>query len=270
MLNFFFLWVCIQTPMSMVESLLSYLIDWSLWDIYSSETFVPYCILAEVACSLTREEILQDWEWLHSNLMTTLTSFDTEEEITEFVCCKIQSIIANSIPDSQFADGRIINQYLNCRNDWYQCINWVLILFTEEDPESFKTVSFKFHQLFSVPKEDKLVNYYSCRSLNLLPTYVILYYIEYISGINCVLLSSSYWKSRLPRQGWLYLSVNHMCFYAYILARETKLIVRWTDITELSKTNSLIIPDSIRVVTRDNKEVFINSHSVLFLYWRMS
>lgn len=69
--------------------------------------------LSEVACSLTREEILQDWEWLHSNLMTTLTSFDTEEEITEFVCCKIQSIIANSIPDSQFADGRIINRYIN-------------------------------------------------------------------------------------------------------------------------------------------------------------
>lgn len=48
-----------------------------------------------------------------------------------------------------------------------------------------------------------------------------------------------------------------MCFYAYILARETKLIVRWTDITELSKTNSLIVPDSIHVVTRDNKEVYI-------------
>lgn len=46
-----------------------------------------------------------------------------------------------------------------------------------------------------------------------------------------------------------------MCFYAYILARETKLIIRWADITELSKTNSILFPDSIRVVTRDNKEV---------------
>ncbi|XP_076653939.1 TBC1 domain family member 8/9 isoform X1 [Halictus rubicundus] len=158
----------------------------------------------EVACSLTHEEILKDWEWLHSNLMDTLTSFDTEEEITEFVCCKIQSIIANSIPDCQFAD--------------------------EEDPESFKTTSFKFHQLFNIPKEDKLVNYYSC----------------------------SYWKSRFPRQGWLYLSVNHMCFYAYILARETKLIIRWADITELGKTNSILFPDSIRVVTRDNKEHYFS------------
>lgn len=69
-----------------------------------------------MACSLTHEEILQDWEWLHSNLMTTLTSFDSEEEITEFVCCKIQSIIANSIPDSQFAEGTIIDCYFNHKN----------------------------------------------------------------------------------------------------------------------------------------------------------
>lgn len=45
-----------------------------------------------------------------------------------------------------------------------------------------------------------------------------------------------------------------MCFYAYILARETKLVIRWADITELSKSNSIVFPDSIRVVTRDNKE----------------
>lgn len=74
----------------------------------------------------------------------------------------------------------------------------------------------------------------------------------------------SYWKSRLPRQGWLYLSINHMCFYAYILARETKLIIRWADITELSKTNSILFPDSIRVVTRENKEV-----KILLLYCKI-
>lgn len=219
-------------------------------------------MFAEVACSLTHEEILQDWEWLHANLMATLTSFDTEEEITEFVCCKIQSIIANNIPDSQFADGRIIIIVIQIAGTTSQRINCVLMLFTEEDPESFKTVSFKFHQLFSVPKEDKLVNYYSCRSLNfkyicnLRAKYII---IERVSEMTFAPFSSSYWKSRLPRQGWLYLSVNHMCFYAYILARETKLIVRWTDITALSKTSSLIVPDSIRVVTRDNKEVCVGA-----------
>ncbi|KAK0082083.1 hypothetical protein PV325_011101 [Microctonus aethiopoides] len=157
-----------------------------------------------VACSLTHKEILEDWEWLHLNLMDTLKSFDTEDEITDFVCCKIQSIIANNGPDCQFAE--------------------------EEDPQTFKTASFKFHQLFNLPSDDKLVNYYSC----------------------------SYWKTRLPRQGWLYLSVNHLCFYAYILAKETKLIVRWADIVELNKTNSIVFPDSIRIVTRDNKEHYFS------------
>lgn len=70
-------------------------------------------IYTEVACSLTHDEILHDWEWLHANLMDTLTSFDTEEEITEFVCCKVQSIIANSAPDCQFADGKTLIIIIN-------------------------------------------------------------------------------------------------------------------------------------------------------------
>ncbi|KAF7989163.1 hypothetical protein HCN44_007473 [Aphidius gifuensis] len=157
-----------------------------------------------ISCSLTHDEILKDWEWLHKNLIDTLNSFDTEEEITEFVCCKIQSIIANNKIDCQYAE--------------------------EEDPESFKSASYKFNQLFNLPNDDKLVNYYSC----------------------------SYWKSKLPRQGWLYLSVNHMCFYAYILSKETKLIIRWADIIIIDKKNSLLFPDSIRIVTRDNNEYYFS------------
>lgn len=63
-------------------------------------------------------------------------------------------------------------------------------------------------------------------------------------------------KGRLPRQGWMYLSVHHLCFYAYILGRETKLIIRWMDITELDKTSGLLFPDSIRIATRE-KEVIM-------------
>ncbi|KAL7305876.1 hypothetical protein TKK_0001884 [Trichogramma kaykai] len=157
-----------------------------------------------VACSLTHSEIMKDWEWLHKNLVNTLLSFDTEEEVTDFVCCKIQSIIANNASECKLTE--------------------------DEDSQSFKRVSYKFRQLFHLPQDDKLVNYYSC----------------------------SYWKTRLPRQGWLYLSVNHMCFYSYILSKETKLIIRWADIIELDKTNSLVFPDSIHVVTRDSKEHYFS------------
>ena len=58
-----------------------------------------------IACSLTHLEIVKDWEWLHENLLNTLKSFDTEEEITEFVCCKIQSIIANNTLECKLVDG---------------------------------------------------------------------------------------------------------------------------------------------------------------------
>ncbi|KAF2879783.1 hypothetical protein ILUMI_26388 [Ignelater luminosus] len=149
-----------------------------------------------IACSMTRQEILKDWEWIFKNVSDTLNTFDNEEDITEFVSCKIESIIAVR-QDHQDAD--------------------------DEDTKAFKTTSEKFHRLFVLPKDEKLVNYYSC----------------------------SYWKGRLPRQGWLYLSVNYLCFHAYILGLDTKLHLRWSEVTELSKTNSLLFPDSIRVATRE-------------------
>ena len=42
--------------------------------------------------------------------------------------------------------------------------------------------------------------------------------------------SCSYWKGSVPRQGWLYLSINHCCFYSLLMGREAKVILRWTDI----------------------------------------
>lgn len=43
---------------------------------------------------MTRQEILEDWEWIFNNICDTLHSFDSEEDITEFVMCKIESVIA--------------------------------------------------------------------------------------------------------------------------------------------------------------------------------
>ncbi|GIY50100.1 TBC1 domain family member 9 [Caerostris extrusa] len=68
-----------------------------------------------------------------------------------------------------------------------------------------------------MPKEEKLVNYYSC----------------------------CHWRKKLPYQGWIYLSVNHMCFYSQLFGKEFKLVVRWVDVTQIERNDSLVFPDSI-------------------------
>ncbi|CAH0720664.1 unnamed protein product, partial [Brenthis ino] len=153
-----------------------------------------------IATALTEQEIQQDWQWLFDNVSPTLHSFDTEEEVTEFVCCKINSIIATEQEN-----------------------------FTEdEDTIMYKNADYEFHQRFSMPKDEKLVWYYSC----------------------------SYWKGKMPRQGWMYLSVHYMCFYSYIFGRKTALKIRWAEVTELAKTNGILFPDSIKIVTRDSEHYF--------------
>lgn len=43
---------------------------------------------------MTKHEIFQDWEWLFTNVCETLHSFDEDDDITDFVNCKIESVIA--------------------------------------------------------------------------------------------------------------------------------------------------------------------------------
>ncbi|CAG9760077.1 unnamed protein product [Ceutorhynchus assimilis] len=153
-----------------------------------------------VACAMTKHEILKDWEWLFSNVCATLHSFESEDDITDFVNCKIESVIAA------------------CQE----------VEIEDEDSKSFKLTSEKFQRLFGLPKDEKLVNYYSC----------------------------SYWKGRLPRQGWMYLSINYCCFHAFILGMDTKVCIRWSEVTELSKKNSLVFPDAIKIATREKEYYF--------------
>ena len=68
-----------------------------------------FCVCLVIACSLTLPEIEKDWEWLQRNLSDTLNSFDSEGDVTDFVCCKIQSVIANTVPDNQGIDGMLCN-----------------------------------------------------------------------------------------------------------------------------------------------------------------
>lgn len=155
-----------------------------------------------VACALSRNEIMKDWLWLETNLLGTLGDFDTEEEAMEFVKCKIESLLAQTGVDTTVC--------------------------TEEENLQFKASILRFSKLFNMPKEEKLVNYYSC----------------------------SYWKGRVPRQGWMYLSVNHLSFYSYLFGKETKLVIRWADILHLQRSNSVLFPESIRVSTRTKDYYF--------------
>ena len=88
-------------------------------------------------------------------------------------------------------------------------------------------VFFRFKSLFASCKDEKLVSYYSC----------------------------SWWKGRLPSRGWMYLTENNLAFYSYTLGKEAKLLLRWTDVTKVEKTNNYVRPDSIRVATRESEYV---------------
>uniref|UniRef100_A0A8C5Q2D8 TBC1 domain family member 9B n=1 Tax=Leptobrachium leishanense TaxID=445787 RepID=A0A8C5Q2D8_9ANUR len=98
----------------------------------------------------------------------------------------------------------------------------------DEDPGKFKEAEQKMRKQFGMPDVEKLVNYYSC----------------------------SYWKGRVPRQGWLYLTVNHLCFYSFLLGKEVTLIIQWLDVTQLEKNATLLFPECIKVSTRDNEYFF--------------
>jgi TBC1 domain family member 8/9 len=170
--------------------------------------------LTAIACSLTHKEIEENWTWLQRNVMDTLSAFESEDDVTEFVCCKIHSLIANQAPTLEGTPPSHILYF------------HLIFKFLDEETKSFKTTSFKFRSLFNFPAEEKLVSYYSC----------------------------SYWKGKMPSQGWMYLTVQHLCFYSYILGKEIRLVIRWVDVTALDKTTSMLFPDSIRVATRE-KEV---------------
>uniref|UniRef100_A0A8C2J937 TBC1 domain family member 9 n=1 Tax=Cyprinus carpio TaxID=7962 RepID=A0A8C2J937_CYPCA len=152
----------------------------------SSARVAPYRILYQTPDSLvywtiahgsSRKEITENWEWLEQNLLQTLSIFENENDITTFVKGKIQGIIAE------------YNKSHDIRED--------------DDTDKFKEAIAKFHKLFVMPEEEKLVNYYSC----------------------------SYWKGKVPRQGWLYLSINHLCFYSYLLGKEGEGVFSTNELT---------------------------------------
>ncbi|XP_027698376.1 TBC1 domain family member 8 [Vombatus ursinus] len=98
----------------------------------------------------------------------------------------------------------------------------------EEEPEKFREALVKFEARFNLPEAEKLITYYSC----------------------CC------WKGRVPRQGWLYLSINHLCFYSFFLGKELKLIIPWVDVQKLERTCNVFMTDTIRITTQNKERDF--------------
>lgn len=85
-----------------------------------------------IACALTHAEIVKDWEWLENNIMLTLSSFDKDEDLENFVRCKIESL--------------------------YTSLQEEVLIPDDEDTKNFKSSSHQFQKMFNMPVEEKLVN----------------------------------------------------------------------------------------------------------------
>uniref|UniRef100_G3N6Y7 TBC1 domain family member 8 n=1 Tax=Gasterosteus aculeatus aculeatus TaxID=481459 RepID=G3N6Y7_GASAC len=98
----------------------------------------------------------------------------------------------------------------------------------EEEPEKFREALVKFELHFGLPSSEKLVTYYSC----------------------CC------WKGRVPRQGFLYLSINHAAFYSFLLGKEVKLVIPWAEVTWLERVSGGLMTDAVRISTRHRQREF--------------
>ena len=93
------------------------------------------------------------------------------------------------------------------------------------ESSGYRTARAKIAKLFNLSLEtDKLVSYYSCTN----------------------------WQGRLPAQGWIYLTVNHLAFYSFLLGVETKVLLRWTDVTNIDRQ----VGHGVTVTTREGEWVF--------------
>lgn len=130
----------------------------------------------------------------------------------------------------------------------------------------FQTASEAFHRVFQMPIEEKLVN---CKLMmaHAMPcppwslctwhhTHLVIKHLDArVKTHTCPTdYSCNYWTGNVPRQGWIYLSSSHLCFYAYVMGRQTQLKLPWTDVMSLS-TTKLLMANGIVIKTRFNEVV---------------
>ncbi|CAF1436530.1 unnamed protein product [Rotaria magnacalcarata] len=149
-----------------------------------------YYVIAEAN---KKEDIEGHWKWIEANLMPILEDIDVADDITVYIQWKIQSL---------------------CTEAEHEDVGDI-------ESEKFKNATKKFHKVFNMPTEEKLVIYYSC----------------------------SYWDGRVPRQGHLFVSVNYLCFFSNLLGKDITITVKFTDITLLERVNAFV-SETIHICTR--------------------
>ncbi|XP_063685147.1 TBC1 domain family member 9-like isoform X2 [Bolinopsis microptera] len=88
----------------------------------------------------------------------------------------------------------------------------------------FQMTSEKFHKIFALTEDDRLVNYYSC----------------------------SIWHGNFPKQGWLYLSLRHLSFHSYFLGKTVQHCIPWTELVGIEK-----ISGGFKILTRTERHAFL-------------
>eukprot|EP00049_Salpingoeca_infusionum_P003949 m.72987 g.72987 ORF g.72987 m.72987 type:complete len:390 (+) comp12353_c0_seq1:293-1462(+) len=147
-----------------------------------------------IAKAFEEEEIYKHWEYLQEELVPKLEPLEPED-IKAFVFGKVRSLVMDR----------------------------------GVDPNSmakFDHAVATFRRIFSMPKEERLVTYYSC----------------------------CYWRQSTPFLGWMYLSMNHLCFYSNILGNQEKLTIPWTTVIKVEQ--AMTMTDGIIITVSHGLEDF--------------
>ena len=155
----------------------------------------------------TKEEIEEHWKWIDEHLLPALATIHAGVDVTDYVQSKIKSLCAQV--DEADIDGEGEGPLLSLPSSFL----------VDFESDKFKNATKKFHKLFNIPVDEKLV---TCQSTHFSFSLIHVDHLDY---------SCSYWRGRVPRQGWLYLSVNYLCFYSYLLGKDITIVLKFTDIT---------------------------------------
>ncbi|CAL8069513.1 unnamed protein product [Calicophoron daubneyi] len=101
-------------------------------------------------------------------------------------------------------------------------------MYSRDETMPLKRATVKLLRTFGFPPKEKLVYYYSC----------------------------SYFRSKIPQQGWLYLTINHLCFYSFLLGLETKIKIPWIHVTAVERTSGRLPGGFICVRSLESKHYF--------------